>query len=157
MYVCVRELASQRECIGSFRSIMLSPTDAMFSVAFDRKILIEEDGCFSGRIWVAAVILTVYNETPLRSASPWCIERKDYHRELDLGSDRNLYRERTIGEKKTSTNASYRWNRCCVDVILLALLKTAVSFNSLSCARAKRRSPRDILYNSRSGPLKCHT
>lgn len=54
---------------GSFRSIMLSPMDATFSVAFGRKILIEEDGCSSSRrIWVAAVILTVYNETPLRIA-----------------------------------------------------------------------------------------
>jgi len=58
---------------------MLSPTDAAFSIAFDRKILIEEDSCFSSeRIWVAAVILTVYNE------KRHCEAHRMVHREKGL-------------------------------------------------------------------------
>lgn len=88
--------------VGSFRSIMLSPTDVL-SVAFDRKILIEEDGCFSsGRTGSPLLyILTVYNETPLRGASPWCSERKDYGGEdwILRRTRRNLRREERGGER----------------------------------------------------------
>lgn len=90
--VCVRELASHRDC--RIVPIHYAFTDGRYVLrsAFRRKILIEEDGCSSsGRIWVAAVILTVYNETPSRGASRRCVERKDYHGELDSASRIVIY------------------------------------------------------------------
>ena len=65
------------------------------SLPFGRKILIEEDGSSFSRIWVAAVILTVYNETAI--AGRIAMERREkglLRGELDPASnDRNLYHE----------------------------------------------------------------
>jgi hypothetical protein len=51
---------------------MLRSIDASVFVAPSRKIHVEEDigSSFGRKIWVAAVILTVHNESPLQGASP---------------------------------------------------------------------------------------
>jgi len=127
--VCVCVCACVRACVrararahnlhlsgiaGLFRSIMLSPTDVTFFVAFGRKILIEEDDCSSSsRIWVAAVILTVYNETPLRGASRWSSRERTTTGNWILRRMIAIYITKNDRREATTNTTSYRTEHCC--------------------------------------------